>query len=208
MLAEEQLALAIDSILPQTQCELCGYKGCLPYAKAIAAGRDDIAQCHPGGIKTLQAIAKLTQQDPAPYQNQVIANTKPRMLAVIDESLCIGCTKCIQACPVDAIVGHAKKMHTVIADECTGCELCLDPCPMDCINLNLLNTDEPINANLARKRYQARQIRLTKLSEQQEAKRQKNKALQQQHSKAQIHNRRQLEIAAAVARAKNKKNNP
>lgn len=132
--AASPLVLQIDAILPQTQCGKCGYPGCKPYAQAIVDGDADINQCPPGGDANIHQLAKFTQR---PYKPLNPANgvEKPRLLAVIDEQVCIGCTLCIQACPVDAIVGTAKQMHTVIAAECTGCELCVPPCPVDCIAL-------------------------------------------------------------------------
>jgi electron transport complex protein RnfB len=124
----------IDKILPQTQCGQCSFAGCRPYAEAIAAGEVDINRCPPGGGSTIQALADLLDVEPKPLDEECGVE-KPKMLAVIDEQRCIGCTLCIQACPVDAILGAAKHMHTVIADECTGCELCLEPCPVDCIDM-------------------------------------------------------------------------
>lgn len=124
----------IDAILPQTQCGQCGFAGCRPYATAIAKGEADINQCPPGGQTTIIALADLLGRDPKPL-NPEHGKEKPKRVAVIDESLCIGCTLCIQACPVDAILGAAKQMHTVIAKECTGCELCLPPCPVECIEM-------------------------------------------------------------------------
>jgi electron transport complex protein RnfB len=122
----------IDAVLPQTQCGQCGFPGCRPYAEAIARGEADINQCPPGGEAGVQALADLLGVDPKPL-NEEHGEPKPKMVAVIDEQICIGCTLCIQACPVDAILGAAKQMHTVIEKECTGCELCLPPCPVDCI---------------------------------------------------------------------------
>ncbi|RUQ31860.1 MAG: electron transport complex subunit RsxB [Candidatus Competibacteraceae bacterium] len=124
----------IDAVLPQTQCGQCGYAGCRPYAEAIAAGEADINRCPPGGQNGIAALAELLGRDPKPLDPES-GIEKPKMAAVIDEQSCIGCTLCIQACPVDAIVGAAKHMHTVIARECTGCELCLAPCPVDCIHM-------------------------------------------------------------------------
>lgn len=123
----------IDDLLPQTQCGQCGYPGCRPYAEAIASG-DAINKCPPGGDATIQELASLLDTDPLPL-NAEYGEEKPRQVAVIRESECIGCTKCIQACPVDAILGAARQMHTVIAHECTGCDLCVDPCPVDCIDM-------------------------------------------------------------------------
>jgi electron transport complex protein RnfB len=124
----------IDAILPQTQCGQCGYPGCKPYATAIANGEADINQCPPGGEAGMRALADLLGVEPKPL-NAEHGEPKPKSVAVIDENLCIGCTLCIQACPVDAILGAAKQMHTIIASECTGCELCVAPCPVDCITM-------------------------------------------------------------------------
>lgn len=129
----------IDALLPQTQCGQCGYPGCRPYAQAIAAGQADINQCPPGGTATVRALADLLGREPRPLDT-ARGTEKPPQVALIDEARCIGCTLCIQACPVDAIVGAAKRMHTVLADDCTGCELCLPPCPVDCIDLVPLPT--------------------------------------------------------------------
>jgi electron transport complex protein RnfB len=130
----DPLVEKIDRILPQTQCGQCGYPGCKPYAAAIAKGEADINRCPPGGAAGVQALADLLGRDPKPLDAERGVE-KPKEVALIDESLCIGCTKCIQACPVDAIVGASKHMHTVIAAECTGCGLCLPPCPVDCIEM-------------------------------------------------------------------------
>ncbi|HET7371093.1 MAG TPA: RnfABCDGE type electron transport complex subunit B [Gammaproteobacteria bacterium] len=124
----------IDRLLPQTQCERCGYAGCQPYAEAIASGEADINRCPPGGDATVAALAEFLDREIKPLDPECGEPLAPAV-AVIDEETCIGCTRCIQACPVDAIVGAAKLMHTVIAAECTGCELCLPPCPVDCIDI-------------------------------------------------------------------------
>jgi len=124
----------IDAILPQTQCRQCGFSGCRPYAAAIAAGAADINQCPPGDEAGIRELAELLGVRPIAL-NTAHGAPKPRAAALIDEQTCIGCTLCIEACPVDAIVGAAKQMHTVIAAECTGCELCLAPCPVDCISM-------------------------------------------------------------------------
>ena len=137
---ESPLVQKIDAILPQTQCGQCTYPGCKPYATAIAAGEADINQCPPGGEEGIRKLAELLGVEPKPL-NAEHGVTKPKSLALIDENICIGCTLCIQACPVDAILGAAKHMHTVIAAECTGCELCLAPCPVDCISMVPIQED-------------------------------------------------------------------
>ncbi len=125
----DPIADQVNNLLPQTQCGQCSYAGCRPYAEAIAAGEADINRCPPGGEATVLALADLLGRDPKPLE----VEEKEKAVAVIDEQTCIGCTLCIQACPVDAIVGAAKQMHTVVEPECTGCELCVEPCPVDCI---------------------------------------------------------------------------
>ncbi|MEE9343199.1 MAG: electron transport complex subunit RsxB [Gammaproteobacteria bacterium] len=124
----------IDKLLPQTQCGQCTYAGCRPYAEAIANGEAPINQCPPGGEATIQSLADLLGVEPQEL-NEEHGEHKEKRVAIIDEQVCIGCTLCIQACPVDAILGAAKQMHTVIEDECTGCDLCLPPCPVDCIDM-------------------------------------------------------------------------
>lgn len=158
-----QLVAQIDAVLPQTQCGQCGYAGCWPYAEALARGEAAINQCPPGGDAGIHALANLLRQ---PYQplNPAHGVTKGKIVAVIDEAHCIGCTLCIQACPVDAIVGASKQMHTVIQQECTGCELCLPPCPVDCIQLQAIPGREmamsATESELARRRHQHRLKRL------------------------------------------------
>ncbi len=131
----DPIADQIDALLPQTQCGQCGFAGCRPYAEAIAAGETGINRCPPGGEVTMIALSELLGIDPVPLENEDAAE-KPPSVAYIVEEECIGCTLCIQACPVDAIVGAAKQMHTVIASECTGCELCIPPCPVECIHMH------------------------------------------------------------------------
>ena len=131
-LAETPLADRIDALVPQTQCTKCGYSGCRPYAAALAAGEAAINQCPPGGAAGIAALGELLHRPSLPL-NPANGVEKALTVAVIDESLCIGCTLCIQACPVDCIVGAPTKMHTVIGSQCTGCDLCIPPCPMDCI---------------------------------------------------------------------------
>jgi len=129
------IADEINNILPQTQCGQCGYPGCRPYAEAIASGEAAINQCPPGGEAGIQALADLLDMEPLPLDEEHGVEAKAPAVAFIREAECIGCTKCIQACPVDAILGAAKQMHTVIASECTGCDLCVEPCPVDCIDM-------------------------------------------------------------------------
>src|SRR5690606_37300326 len=123
----------IEAILPQTQCGQCNYPGCRPYAEAIASGEADINQCPPGGDAGIRQLAELLGREPKPL-NAENGEEAPDTVALIDEARCIGCTKCIQACPVDAIIGAPKLMHTVIPELCTGCNLCVPPCPVDCID--------------------------------------------------------------------------
>jgi len=130
----------IDALLPQTQCGQCGYAGCRPYAEAMAAGEAEINHCPPGGEQVIGELADLLDREVVPLDEENGVH-KEVMVAVIDENTCIGCTLCIQACPVDAILGAAKQMHTVIASECTGCELCLPPCPVDCIAMVSVESD-------------------------------------------------------------------
>jgi len=161
------LAEHINAILPQTQCTKCGYQGCLPYAQAIAQDGAPINRCPPGGDAGIQALASLLQRPVLPLDLSC-GTHQPLRVAVIDEQHCIGCTLCIQACPVDAIVGASKQMHTVLADWCTGCDLCIPPCPVDCIEMVPLQparqwTKE--DAGLARQRYESRQQRLARHQE-------------------------------------------
>ena len=153
------LATRIDALLPQTQCTRCGYDGCRPYAEAVAEGRADIDQCPPGGEEGVAKLATLLGRAAKPL-NPEFGEFAPPRVAIIDEDTCIGCTKCIQACPVDAIVGASKRMHTVIASWCTGCELCIPPCPVDCIVL--LATPALPDAALSRERHEARAARLAR----------------------------------------------
>ncbi len=124
----------IDSLLPQTQCGQCGHPGCRPYAEGIANG-EEINKCPPGGQATIDALADLLGVEAPSLDESHGEESEVKKVAYIREDECIGCTKCIQACPVDAILGAAKQMHTVIADECTGCDLCVEPCPVDCIDM-------------------------------------------------------------------------
>ena len=128
----------IDAILPQTQCGQCTYAGCRPYAEAIAKGEADINQCPPGGEAVIIALADLLDVEVKPLNAEHGEEKESKTVVYIDENTCIGCTLCIQACPVDAILGAAKHMHTVIESECTGCDLCIPPCPVDCIHVKAL----------------------------------------------------------------------
>lgn len=131
----DPLVNKIDALLPQTQCGQCTYPGCRPYAEAMAKGEADINQCPPGGETTIIALADLLGREPKPLNPEHGEEQEVRTVAIIDEEICIGCTLCIQACPVDAILGAAKQMHTVIESECTGCDLCVPPCPVECIDM-------------------------------------------------------------------------
>lgn len=156
------LAKDIDALLPQTQCGECGYPGCMPYAQAILAGRAEINLCSPGGVKTILRLGELLQKDATHYVKANSQKLQP-MLAKIREDECIGCTKCIDACPVDAIIGTAKHMHTVLDFECTGCSLCVEPCPVDCIDIieapSPPDRDYIYDPDLARDRFNAKKIR-------------------------------------------------
>lgn len=132
--AGESVVENINALLPQTQCGQCNFPGCRPYAEAIASGEAPINQCPPGGESTIHSLAALLGRDTLPL-NPDNGSVSPPTVAFIHEDLCIGCKKCILACPVDAIVGAPKLMHTVIATECTGCDLCVEPCPVDCIDM-------------------------------------------------------------------------
>ena len=156
-----ELAARIDALLPQTQCTRCGYDGCKPYAEAIASGAAEINQCPPGGSATISALATLLGRHPLAL-NPVHGVEAPPRVARIDESRCIGCARCLAPCPVDAIVGAAKFMHTVLADRCTGCELCLPPCPVDCIEIKAAPPSAGIHPALNRMRYDAHTARLLK----------------------------------------------
>ena len=161
--ATECLTDTLDALLPQTQCARCGYDACRPYAQALAAGECDLNRCPPGGDEVIAALAAVLGRPARPLDATRGAPPPPQR-AWIDPDVCIGCTKCIQACPVDAIVGAAKRLHGVLAAECNGCGLCVAPCPVDCIHL--LAQAEPTAAERAaraatnRHRYDARQRRL------------------------------------------------
>ena len=155
----DDLVRAIDALLPQTQCARCGHEGCRPYAQAIAEGRADINQCPPGGDIGVAKLAQLLGREAKPL-NPDNGPFLPPQVAVIDEEACIGCVKCIAACPVDAIIGAPRSMHTVIASWCTGCELCLPPCPVDCIAL--VPVPQFPEADRSRERFERRAERLAR----------------------------------------------
>ena len=154
----------IDALLPQTQCTRCGYPGCRPYAAAIANGEAPINQCPPGGGGTIHALAQLLGRDELPL-NPVNGVETPPSVAWIDESRCIGCARCLPPCPVDAIVGASKFLHTVLIDRCTGCELCVAPCPVDCIEMRPAPAAAINDADLNRRRYHAHTERLHRLTQ-------------------------------------------
>jgi electron transport complex protein RnfB len=169
------LADQIEDLLPQTQCTKCGYPACRPYAEAIADGSAEHNQCPPGGIEGVARLAHLLGKKVIPI-NPVNGVERPRPVAVIDENLCIGCTLCIQACPVDAIAGAAKQMHTVVADLCTGCDLCVAPCPVDCIAMVDVTPGKTgwdawsqQQADDARERHDFRTLRLKREKEENDA---------------------------------------
>ena len=191
----DDLTEKINSILPQTQCGKCDFSGCKPYANASVEGKADINQCPPGGKTGILKIAHLLKVEYKPL-NESHGVSKPREIAIIEEDKCIGCTLCILACPVDAILGASKSMHTVISEECTGCELCIEPCPVDCIKMETPGSedDESIKAKrsaIARSRYEFKQQRI--LREKNDAK--ANRATNAEKKQA---------IAEAMARLKMK----
>jgi len=162
------LADQIEDLLPQTQCTKCGYAGCRPYAEAIATGQADINQCPPGGQEGIARLATLLGRKVIAL-NPVNGVERPRPVAFIDEALCIGCTLCIQACPVDAILGAAKQMHSILPSLCTGCDLCVAPCPVDCISMMPVTGERTgweawtqQQADAARARHDARAARLAR----------------------------------------------
>ncbi len=156
------LATRLDALLPQTQCTRCGYEGCAPYAQAMASGLADIDRCPPGGDEGAVQLAAVLGRAPKPV-DPAYGTPGPLLLATIDESTCIGCTLCIDACPVDAILGAPKRMHVVMPSLCSGCELCIAPCPVDCIAM--IPARRPWTADSAseaRARHDARALRLAR----------------------------------------------
>jgi H+/Na+-translocating ferredoxin:NAD+ oxidoreductase subunit B len=184
----------IDALLPQTQCGKCGYPGCRPYADAIAAGRAGINRCPPGGDATIRALAGMLGREVVPLDPACGAET-PRRIALIDEARCIGCTLCIEACPVDAILGAPKRMHAVLDALCSGCELCLPPCPVDCIAMVPPAADDVwdrARADAARSRHEWR-----------DARRARERLAQAQRRSAAV--RRRAVVQAAIERARARK---
>jgi Na+-translocating ferredoxin:NAD+ oxidoreductase subunit B len=196
---DHKLINQIDALLPQTQCRQCNFSGCRPYAEAIAAGNADINQCPPGGKATIKALAELLGREIKPL-NPAHGIEAEKMVAVIDENRCIGCVLCIKACPVDAILGASKQMHTVIADECTGCKLCIAPCPVDCISL-LPAAEQTSGPDHYRRRFEDRNLRLQR--DQREKAEQMR--LRRQAVASKDKERLQAEIRAALERVKAKK---
>ena len=197
----------IDALLPQTQCTRCGYPDCRSYADAIAAGEAKINQCPPGGAEGIRLLAQLLGQPELPLDPE-FGDEGPRRIVYIEEATCIGCTLCIQACPVDAIVGAPKRMHAVIEADCTGCELCLPVCPMDCIALEEASAGatgraawSPAQADAARTRYAQRQARLAR-DARDEDERLSAKAAPPAVEAASTDDPKRAAIAAALARAR------
>lgn len=201
--APDPLADRIDAELPQTQCTQCGYDGCRPYAEAIARGEAEINRCPPGGDEGVAALARLLGKPVLPIAPECGEPVETPQVARIDEDLCIGCVKCIQACPVDAIVGAAKQMHTVIAAECTGCGLCIPPCPVDCIDLVDNPDPTPLRARAEqfRARYEARNERSARRQREREERR-RAKRRQLESARGGKSDPRRAEISAAVERAR------
>jgi len=199
-----ELVERIDALLPQTQCTKCGYPSCRPYAEAIAAGEADINQCPPGGDAGVRKLAALLGREAKPL-NPRNGVERPRRVAVIDEARCIGCTLCIQACPVDAIVGAAKLMHTVVTELCSGCDLCVPPCPVDCIEMAPATGADAIwdrvRADAARERFELRGARLER-ERRERAERLAQRALQARSDPEGEKKRAVIQAAIERARAK------
>lgn len=193
----------IDALLPQTQCTRCGYDDCRAYAQALAGGQSEINRCPPGGEVTIQRLAALLDRRPLPLDPEC-GIEQARSVAVVDEGWCIGCRLCIEACPVDAIVGAPKRMHTVIESECTGCELCLPPCPVDCIRMVPARSGPAsaaewlqTRAESARRRYAFRKRRLPREAGRQARRRRVNRPPPLSQRKA--------DIEAAIARVRSRR---
>lgn len=195
----------IQNVLPQTQCKECGFNGCLPYAQALQTNQAAINLCVPGGVNTLQALGRLLQKDPTPYLEEMQLKARPPQLASIDESSCIGCTKCIQACPVDAIFGASKQMHVIIEQDCTGCGLCVEPCPVDCITLLPLKENN-FDPQVAKLHYEQKQQRQLREKQKQEALFNEKRKLRANTTSAQTEKEaKKAYILAAIERSKQKK---
>ena len=193
------LAERIDALLPQTQCTKCGYPACKPYAEAIASGEAEINQCPPGGDAAIRGLAGLLGREVRPL-NPRNGIEQPRRVAIIDEARCIGCTLCIRACPVDAIVGAAKLMHTVVTELCSGCDLCVAPCPVDCIEMLPAKEEDvwdAVRADAARERFERRSSRL----ERERRERTERLAARALRAKPDAEKKRAI-IAAAIERAR------
>jgi len=217
------LADQIEDLLPQTQCTKCGYPSCRAYAEAIAEDRAGYNQCPPGGAEGIARLAQLLKR-PVIALNHLNGHERPRAVAVIEEIHCIGCTLCIQACPVDAIIGAAKQMHTVIPSLCTGCDLCVAPCPVDCIRMENISAEKtgwdawsPDLANQARQQFHTRRQRLVREQVENDARllakaEQKLQVISaeitQTPEEASENARKKAIIAAAIARVQAKKSEP
>ena len=213
-----ELARRIDAALPQTQCTRCGFPDCAAYAQAIAGGEAEIDQCPPGGAQGIVRLADITGRSPRPL-NPEHGIEGPLTVALIDEDWCIGCTLCIKACPVDAIVGSHKLMHTVIEPHCTGCELCLPVCPVDCISLEVVSDNRTgwdawsaDQASSARARYQQRSERLAREQQEHEARLEAKArvkladlAAHSQHTDPAVLDKKRGVIEAALARARERR---
>ncbi len=195
------LLARIDAALPQTQCKRCGYDACRPYAEALATGATELNRCPPGGDALIVVLSMLTGRPALPL-DPTCGTTGPLTEAVIDEAACIGCTLCIDACPVDAIVGAAKRMHTVLPSLCTGCELCVAPCPVDCITMAPTGRAwDRAAADAARTRHETRAARL--------ARRERvNQRTAMVATEGITPAHRQTLVAAAVARARARRTAP
>ena len=201
----QELIEKINDLLPQTQCGLCEYQGCRPYAQAMVESNETLDRCLPGGVRVLRDLGKQLRQDVEVLVPSMQQRSKGASVAKVREAECIGCTKCIQACPVDAIIGASKQMHVVLTDACNGCELCVEPCPVDCIDmLDLPTRDTKQELRLAhqsRQRFDAREQRLKQQKQQARRHYQQAKFSEQKQSKSS----RQEAIKAALERAKKKR---
>lgn len=206
----------IDALLPQTQCRRCGYDGCRPYAEAIAAGETDINRCPPGGDATVARLAELTDRAIKPIDPEC-GDASVAKVAFIREDECIGCTRCIQVCPTDAIIGAAKQMHTVIEFDCTGCELCVPACPVDCIDMPASGPEsgQPLwppqrdidteRAARARELFEARQKRLNRQTTRRRRTNRHEATVDAREDAVATSGAKKSAIADAIARAKAKR---